>query len=406
MKNYIKTIFLSAMCIASMALTSCSETDAEKDAGNNPVIEYVRVCEPGQSDSLLVAANMGDRIAFIGHNLGDVQQVWFNDQRAKLNPAYVTSNSIIVDVPNVLSDPENVTNKVRFITSNGIETVYDFKVIVPNPSIISVSCEYGKAGDVITITGDYFIGTKDDVKVIFPGANGDIEVSPTKYDKTSMIVVVPDNVTEGYLKVKSMYGTSRFAHKFLDTTGLITNFDDGYKNPWGYPAAGVNDVDGVSGLYMKFLCESNGAWNWTDKLMWGYWASAGKGNKPIATGDITKLALKFECNIINWEDCPLLIWFQKYTEGGGISPDDNYAQCHWKPYLTNSANKVNAKTNGWITVTIPLTEFKYNKDESSSDLTLGDISQYTDINLMMFGAADGTAPVEIWFDNFRIVAID
>ena len=162
------------MCIASMALTSCSETDAEKDAGKNPVIEYVRVCEPGQSDSLLVAANMGDRIAFIGHNLGDVQQVWFNDQRAKLNPAYVTSNSIIVDVPNVLSDPENVTNKVRFITSNGIETVYDFKVIVPNPSIISVSCEYGKAGDVITITGDYFIGTKDDVKVIFPGANGDI----------------------------------------------------------------------------------------------------------------------------------------------------------------------------------------------------------------------------------------
>ncbi|MGN0228912.1 MAG: glycan-binding surface protein [Muribaculaceae bacterium] len=406
MKTTIKSLLLSALCLASATFTSCSETDAEEDAGKTPVIEYVRVCEPNQSDSLLVAANMGDRIAFIGHNLGDVQQVWFNDQKAKLNPAYVTSTSIIVDVPNVLSDPENVTNQVRFITGKGIEVTYDFKVIVPNPSIISISCEYCKAGDVLNIVGDYFIGTENDVKVIFPGTAGDIEVSPLSYSKTEMSVIVPEGVTEGYLKVKSMYGTSRYIHKYKDSTGLITSFDDGYLNPWGYPAAGVTDADGVDGLYMKFYCENNGAWNWTDKLMWGYWASAGKGNKPIATGDITKLALKFECNIINWEDCPLLIWFQKYQEGGAISPDDNYAQCHWKPYLTASAEKVNARTNGWITVTIPLTEFKYNKDESATDLTIGDISQYTDLNIQMFGAADGNAPVEIWFDNFRIVATE
>lgn len=406
MKTNIKSLILSALCLSGLAFASCSETDAEQDAGKTPVIEYVRVCEPTQSDSLLVAANMGDRIAFIGHNLGDVQQVWFNDQKAKLNPSYVTSTSIIVDVPNVLSDPENVTNTVRFITSSGIETVYDFRVIVPNPSILKLSCEYGNPGDVITITGDYFIGTADDVKVIFPSESGDIAVAPLSYSKTNITVEVPAGVAEGYLKVKSMYGTSRYAHKFMDTTGLITNFDDGYVNPWGYPAAGVLDEMGVSGKYMKFYCENNGAWNWTDKLMWGYWASAGKGNKPIATGDITKLALKFECNIINWEDCPLLIWFQKYQEGGAISPDDNYAQCHWKPYLNSAAEKVNAKTNGWITVTIPLTEFKYNKDESATDLTIGDISQYTDLNIQMFGAADGNAPVEIWFDNFRIVATE
>ncbi|MGN0206142.1 MAG: glycan-binding surface protein [Muribaculaceae bacterium] len=406
MKTYIKSILLSALCLAGIAMASCSKTDAEEDEGKTPVIEYVRVCAPNQSDSLLVAANMGDRIAFMGHNLGDVQQVWFNDQKAKLNPAYVTSNTIIVDVPNVLSEPENVTNKVRFITSKGIEVDYDFKVIVPNPSIISVSCEYAEAGDVISISGDYFIGTADDVKVIFPGASGDIEVSPSSYTKTDITVVVPDGVVEGFLKVKSMYGTSRYVHKFMDTTGLITNFDDGYVNPWGYPDAGVTDVDGVSGKFMKFYADNNGAWNWTSKLMWGYWAYAGKGNRPIATGDITKLALKFECNIITWQDCPLLIWFQKYQEGGAISPDDDYAQCHWKPYLNSAAEKVNAKTDGWITVTIPLTEFKYNKDESATDKTIGDISQYTDLNIQMFGAADGTAPVEIWFDNFRIVTIE
>ena len=37
------------------------------------------------------------RLAFVGDNLGDVQQVWFNDQKAKLNPTMVTSHTIIVD---------------------------------------------------------------------------------------------------------------------------------------------------------------------------------------------------------------------------------------------------------------------------------------------------------------------
>lgn len=402
MKKYIKSILIAALCVTGVTFASCNKTDAEKDEGKTPVIEYVRVCEPKSSDSLLVEANMGDRIAFIGQNLGDVQQVWFNDQKAKLNPAYVTSTAIIVDVPTVMSEPENVTNKVRFITSKGIEVQYDFGVIVPNPTITSLSCEYGDEGDVITITGDYFIGTEADVKVIFPGTSGDIEVTPTSFSQTSITVTVPANTTEGYLKVKSMYGTGRYVHKFKDTTGIITDFDDGYTNPWGYPSSGIIE-GGISGKYMKFYCENNGAWNWTDKLMWGYWAYAGNGNKAIGSGDITKLALKFECNIVNWEDCPLLIWFQKYQEGGNISPDDDYAQCHWKPYLTSSAEKVNAATNGWITVTIPLTDFKYNKDESNSSMSVGDISQYTDINVMMFGAADASSTVEIWFDNFRIV---
>lgn len=403
MKKHIKSILLAALCVTGLTFASCSETDAEADKGKTPVIEYVRVCEPSSSDSLLVEANMGDRIAFIGQNLGDVQQVWFNDQKAKLNPAYVTSTAIIVDVPTVMSEPENVTNKVRFITSTGIEVQYDFGVIVPNPTITALSCEYGNEGDVITVTGDYFIGTEADVKVIFPGESGDIAVTPTSFTQTSITVTVPANTVEGYLKVQSMYGTGRYAHKFKDTTGMIVTFDDGYVNPWGYPSSGIAEDGGVDGKYMKFYCENNGAWNWTDKLMWGYWASSGNGNKPIGSGELTKLSLKFECNIVTWSDCPLLIWFQKYQEGGNISPDDNYAQCHWKPYLTSSASKVDAATGGWITVTIPLTDFVYNKEESNSSMSVGDISQYTDLNVMMFGAADSSAPVEIWFDNFRIV---
>ena len=398
MKNHIKSLMVAALAVFSMVSTSCSETDAEKDEGKVPSVQYVRMCAPGVSDSLLVRASLGQRIAFIGENLGDVQKIYFNDQKALLNPTLVTSNSIIVDVPSNI--PVEVPDMVKFVTSKGITYEYPFAVTVPNPVLTSISCQYAQPGDVLTITGDYFLGTeKKPVKVKFPGVDA-VVIDPANYTKTSLTVTVPAGATEeGAITVESMYGSSRSSFLFLESSGMVTNFDDGYANPWGYPSAGVLDDGGISGKYIKFYCEGNAAWNWTDKLMWGYWASS---DKPIATGDVSKLALRFECNIITWSDCPLLIWFAKYVEGGGISPDDNYAQAHWKPW-NNAGEKVNAATNGWTTVTIPLTDFKYNKDESADNLSIGDISQYSNLNFMMFGAADNPADVNILFDNIRIV---
>lgn len=396
MKKYINSILAAVCVLVATFVTSCNTTDAEKDEGKTPYIEYVRVCEPTQSDSLLVAAPMGQKIALIGNNLGDVDQIWFNDQKALLNPTLITSNAIIVEIPNVI--PTDVNNKMTLITSKGITYAYDFSVIVPNPVIKSISCEYAKAGDKLTIYGDYFL----EPHVYFPG---NIEAEIVDFAKTYITFKVPENAVEGYLTVKSMYGSTRTTFRYLDTTGLIMNFDDGYANPWGKGVVGSQD--GISGSYLWMKATSLGGWSWQDALMYGYWASAATahGNKPIATGDITKLALKFEANIITWSDVPMLIWFAKYNPDGGISPDDSYAQAHWKPWFKNG-EKVEACTNGWVTITIPLTDFKYNKEESANNLTVGDISQYTDLNIMMFGAADGPSDVDIRMDNFRIVSIE
>lgn len=96
-------------------LASCSETEGEKDKGAVPVIKYARVCDAEKADSLIVSASLGSRLCFVGDHLGDVQQIWFNDQKAKLNPTMVTSHTIIVDIPNNI--PGEVNNKARFITS-------------------------------------------------------------------------------------------------------------------------------------------------------------------------------------------------------------------------------------------------------------------------------------------------
>ena len=215
---------------------------------------------------------------------------------------------------------------------------------------------------------------------------------------------MPRGVEEGPIIVESIYGRTRSAFNFMDTTGLITNFDDGYQNPWGRGTVTTDD-DAISGNYLLMETPSLSAWGWNESLMWGYWAygDTAKGNVPIAQGDISNLCLKFEANIETWQDVPMLFWFQKWTPGGNISPDDaQYAQAHWKPWIKNGA-KTDAATDGWVTVSIPLTEFKYNKEESADNLSVGDIANYTDLNIMVFGAGEITAPMKVKMDNFRIV---
>ncbi len=397
MKKRLYMALAAVACLSMPALmSSCEQTDAERDEDATPVVEYVRVTNPEQADSLLVAAPMGSQIVLMGHGLGDVQEIWFNDVKGKLNPTLITSFSIIVDVPSVI--PTDVTNEIKLVTSKGNVGVYPFTVTVPAPFIESISCEYAKSGDEITITGDYFL----DPQVFFTGAEAEAEI--VSFDQHSITLVVPEGVVEGPVSVKSIHGTTKTKFNFLDTNGLITNFDDGYVHPWGDRAPVATDPEAVSGQYLLFEGTS-AAWNWSNPLMWAYWASAptAKGEMPVATGDINNLALKFEYKIDSWLDVPMAIFFTKYEEQD-FTIDASTAQYHWKPWL-KAGEHVDAVTEGWRTATLPLVDFKYNKDESKNDGSIGDISEYTDLCIMFFGACEVTAPLKIKIDNLRVVTI-
>lgn len=90
-----KTLYIVAAAIASffapVLLSSCDQTDAERDRDATPSVEYVRVTDVNAADSLVVEAQMGAQIVIMGSNLGDVQEVWFNDVKALLNPTLITS---------------------------------------------------------------------------------------------------------------------------------------------------------------------------------------------------------------------------------------------------------------------------------------------------------------------------
>ena len=275
MKNKLIYTF---MAIAGMAtagmMVSCNETYAEQDKGATPVIKYARTCNINEADSLVASASLGAHLCFVGDNLGDVQQVWFNDQKAKLNPTMVTSNTIIVDIPNVI--PGEVTNMARFITSTGIETQYPFEVSVPAPRIDKMSCEYAHAGDVVTLDGAYFA---DDPNVPLTVSFGDVPATIKSIDQNRLTVEVPAGASEEPIVVTSIYGEGVSPFKYMDTTGMLFDFDGltglGTAQSW-HARPIISDETSISGNYITLgdgntLLAGKDAWD-DNNFSFEYWA--------------------------------------------------------------------------------------------------------------------------------------
>lgn len=387
-------IYVLIISGAAMSFTSCSE-DYIRDHGNGKpaVIDYVRVCDPAKADSAIYEAQMLSIIAIVGSNLQSVKTILFGETEAALNTSLVCSHAIIVTIPFSLKPSYNM----RLITADYKITDYPFHAFIPAPALDGMLCEYVADGETAVIKGNYFY-----TPVTVTMADG-TKVEVVDCSTTEIHFKVPAGASEGPITVTTSYGTTTSDFHFRDTRGLITDFRT---LEWGnsYKKGAVSDVDGVDGNYLLLEAPAAGAWVWNNALSGCYWAKDGRGIEPIAEGLSDTLALKFEANIIQWSDIPMIIWFKKSNEE--FSVDDNNAQHHWKPWLMEDGSITNATTNGWRTVLIPLSLFNTNKEETSSERILGDMSQYTDFNLMIFGAqTDATKkyPIEIRIDNPRIV---
>lgn len=403
-KSTIK-IVTSLIVLAMLAIMpACNDNpDAYETTSGVPKVSYVRIPDALSSDSLVTHAYMGTTIALVGENLTSIKEIWFNDQQATLNTSFITSTSLITTVPNTI--PQKITDTMYLINSKGDTVKFDFKVDVPNPLLTSLKCEYVPEGGTVVIKGNYFLPVEG-------SANPEVYFTPNipateivSYSLTEIQVKVPAGAGVGPISVKSRYGTTRSDFKFRDNTNLICDFESSsFGNPWGLGAFSSDDP--CSGQYLLFQNSSFAAWSWLNNMMFVYSAVDGNGNKPIASGDISKLALRFEANVNPWSDEPMCIWFTPYESSfSGVNIDASYAQYHWKPYL-NGTVKSTYISDGWQTYTIPLSSFNTDKGESLTSRKIDDISKYTNINLMLFGAADAAHPIKVCMDNLRIVSIN
>ncbi|HEX8313924.1 MAG TPA: IPT/TIG domain-containing protein, partial [Flavisolibacter sp.] len=143
MKTINKLVAILFMAIAmGSVFTACKKE--EDSNGGQPSISYVRITRPQSSDSLLVGAGQGRLIAIMGENLKDAQEIWFNDQRASLNPTFITNTTIIVNVPAPI--PRDITNKLKIVFKNGFVLLHDFVVQISEPVVGSMVSEYVNTG--------------------------------------------------------------------------------------------------------------------------------------------------------------------------------------------------------------------------------------------------------------------
>jgi hypothetical protein len=334
---------------------SCED---DETSGGKPVINYIRVTDPNKSDSLVSRAFLGNYVAIIGQDLQDVKEIWFNDQKAKLTTSLISSSSIIVAIPSAI--PAKVTNLMMLVTRNNDTTKYSFNVDVPPPFIASMDCEYVKEGETAVINGNFFINDESSpLKVFFPG---NIEGTVESVTVNQIKVKVPAGTGPGKISVKSIYGSSRSSFFFRDDRNIILDFDAlTAAGGWRSGKIASSDPAGINGNFVRFsgnMAAGAGATWDEDNFSFNLWNSSnGRPNVPFVS-DIANMCLKFECNVLSeWKSSALQMIFTPYSTSGtnGYIGDASVPRALWIPWKDSGK----FKTDGWITVTVPLSDFKF-----------------------------------------------
>ena len=439
-KNIAKIAFWAAAFFGlALGFNACEdEPDRFELTDGLPTIHYVRPIDVTVKDSLLTSAYMGNGICIVGDNLRSVYKLLFNDQEAVLNNSYITDHTLLVDVPNTI--PGEVSNKIYFYNKNGDVVDYDFNVLVPGPSIASMSNEFARPGSQAVLYGDYFI---DDPNVPLTVSIGDMPVTDIKeINKGFIRFTVPEGAEEGEVSVKTVYGAATSVFHYRDSRGSLFNFDtDPHPANHGWHAQVIEtDETALDGNFLRLggvdvLMDADGGWN-DGNFSFEYWpGDTWEGVENYPTGkrltdfadfsDWENMALKFELYVpkanpwsagsmqlivggvekITGAAAGLTDIDGKTTAGANNTyfNNDELPRDLYTPWVTTGSFDTNDE---WITVTVPYSNFIYGASgvPATGKLTASD---FTSLTIFVWsGGNKGTEchPV-IKIDNIRAVPV-
>lgn len=441
-----------ALVAASAGFTSCEdEPDKYEVAGGTPTIDYVRPVDVASKDSLLTGASLNNTICIVGRNLRSVTKINFNDQTAVLNTSYMTDNTIIVTVPK--SIPGKVTDKIYFITNNKDTIDYDFKTVVPAPTINGMSNEWAAPGEEVTIKGDYFLDYDDSHLNIKVGENYTIPYEDLKISQNSIKFNMPEDMPKHEpIYITTINGTTKAGFRYMDNRGMLFDFDTPWKeggdvlgnNGW-HNRTITSDGTSLSGNYMvlgETAMGADGAWN-DGNFSFEYWPGSWQDPETYSSrprmqdladfSDWKNMSLKFEMCIPkdnSWSAAPMQIYFGSVTQvtNGAAGVKDIYgnvlaganntffkeqgkqARALYMPWQ-NTEDKLYNTEGKWVTVTIPLANFIYDFD-GNKGLSYSGVNDFSAFNIFVVKGAYNKASVLptgvdcnpiIKIDNIRVV---
>jgi hypothetical protein len=273
-------------------------------------------------------------------------------------------------VPNDL--PSVRTDRIYLVTGKKDTVTYDFEVRIPAPKFTKMKCEQVPEGSEVVLYGDYFLANDPSLIHVFVG---DYEI-PTSdivsFEKTKLVFKAPAMDIKGAIEVKTLYGSSgRSKDIFHDDRGLLTGFEEGFVGGWGRPSAARIQNDPLYALTGNY-CRLDGK-----EIAFGEWQSGGEDNFTINfwgedngvpsgnlfPSDPATSTLKFEVNVLEpWTALPMIFCFfaqggmQDYLWADGSASGGGQPRGVWVPWLATDSYV----TDGWETVSLPLSDFKYN----------------------------------------------
>ncbi len=451
-KNINGALFAMALVAAGAGFTSCEdEPDKYEVAGGTPTIDYVRPVDAASKDSLLTAASLNNTICIVGRNLRSVTKINFNDQAAVLNTSYMTDNTIIVTVPKAI--PNKVSDKIYFITSKQDTVAYDFKTIVPAPTINSMSNEWAAAGEEVTIKGDYFLDYDNSHLTIKVGENYTIPYEDLKISQNNIRFNIPEDMPKHEpIYITTINGTTKAGFRYMDNRGMLFDFDTPWKeggdvlgnNGW-HNRTITSDATSLSGNYMvlgETAMGSDGDWN-DGNFSFEYWPGSWQDPETYSSrprmqdladfSDWQNMSLKFEMCIPKdngWSAAPMQIYFGSVTQvsNGAAGTKDIYgnvlaganntffhdqgklARALYMPWQ-NTEDKLYNTDGKWVTVTIPLSDFVYDYD-GNKGLSYSGVNDFSAFNIFVIKGSYNDANVLptgvdcnpiIKIDNIRVV---
>jgi len=444
MKKYNKwPLFVIGATALAMGFTACEdEPDKFELTGGNPTIKYIRPQDVNAKDSLLTEAFTGSSICIVGENLTSIKEMYFNDVKAILNTSYITKNTMLVTVPSEI--PASNTGKIYMINKSQDTTTYNFRVVVPGPSVTSMVCEYVPVGGTAVVKGQYFVDDPNQpLTITFTGINNSAKVPVTKITKITpaeLQFVVPEGAVEGQIEVSTIYGESLSKFYYNDRRNLITDFDgENNAGPTGVVPQGWN----IKATYSKegaipgcgSYCQVGPAAmdadaGWFEDMKLSFWCGAWNGD-PMSIKEGAGVPLRNFIDFSDWENMSfkmeLCIPSSNPWKAGAMQIlFANYKQCANDSWQNNTYIQPKAnggldlpralynpwKDNGgsfdtkgeWITITIPLSQFIYNDDGSKAPSPMNPESFDSFIIWPKSGGVKGTdcEPI-LRYDNIRVV---
>lgn len=400
MKVFIKytlLLFIPFLMIGSL-LTSC---DNDEQLGT-PVVHYVRVTDPAKSDSLLEAGPLGRVVAIVGENLGGANEVWFNDQRASLNPTYVTNRNIVVTIPN--KAPTEITNQLRIKFQNGTELLHDFETAIAAPLLEAMKNEYAPIGSTTNITGDFFF---EPISVVFTGG---AEAEIVSVEQNTVTFIVPEGAEMGPVTVETNFGETVSSFHYKDQRNIILNYDDLTAEGSWRPGP-VKSEEGIDGNYLHLFGTLDANERIEDNFESQFWGHTRYPEpRNLFEGNVDDFAIKFEARVEEWYGSYFQITWGPWDNAGNQEVWSNLnARGLWRPW--EEEDKTFSTEGEWMTVTIPLSEMIYSHGQVDGtntwtpDMTFDKNTAGTLSFWIVATPKADASPVDINIDNVRIVPI-